>query len=150
MISKNKILHRYFFTEAEIIKIDRYIEEIKKFNSHTNIVGKSTLVDPWNRHVLDSIQISYFIKNKESSILDMGTGAGIPGLILAINKFSNVSVVDSNLKKINFVKNICLKLKIKAKIYHSRIELINNLKFNFVISRALSNLNKLFFYSEID
>ena len=71
-------------------KIDQYIYEINVYNKHTNIVGKSTLLDPWNTHVLDSIQICNYIPNKKSSILDIGTGAGIPGLIIAINNFTNL------------------------------------------------------------
>ena len=89
-----------------------------------------------------------FIPDKQSSILDMGTGAGIPGLILAISNFTNVSLIDSNLKKINFIKSVCIKLNIEVKIYHQRIESLINKKFNYLISRALANLNNLFFYSQ--
>ena len=89
-----------------------------------------------------------FIPNKKSSILDMGTGAGIPGIILAINNFTNVSLIDSNLKKINFIKFVCSKLNIETKIYHQRIESLVNAKFDYLISRALANLNRLLFYSQ--
>ena len=106
-----------------------------------------TLLNPWNSHVLDCIQISNFISNKKSSILDMGTGAGMPGLILAISNFNNVSLIDSNLKKIKFIKLVCLKLNIGVKIYHNRIESLIQKKFDYLISRALANLSKLFFYS---
>ena len=82
------------------IGLDKFIEEIKLFNIHTNIVGKSTLIDPWRRHILDSLQISNFIKNNKSTIIDMGTGAGIPGIILSIINYHNVSLIDSNIKKI--------------------------------------------------
>ena len=58
--------------------------------------------------------------------------------------------MDSNLKKIKFIKSVCLKLNIETKIYHQRIEsLINlNTKFDYLVSRALANLNKLFYYSQ--
>ena len=132
----------------QVNKIDQYIQEITTYNTHTNIVGKSTLVNPWKSHVLDSVQMGNFISNKKSSILDMGTGAGIPGIILAINKFTNVSLIDSNTKKIKFVNSVCSKLDINIKIYHQRIESLINKKFDYLISRALANLNKLFFYSQ--
>ena len=148
MFSKEKIIDKFGLTEQQSNKIDQYIYEINAYNYHTNIVGKSTLLDPWHNHVLDSIQISNFISNKQSSILDMGTGAGIPGLILAISNFTNVSLIDSNLKKINFIKSVCIKLNIEVKIYHQRIESLINKKFNYLISRALANLNNLFFYSQ--
>ena len=132
----------------QVDKIDQYIQEIITYNTHTNIVGKSTLVNPWKSHVLDSVQMGNFISNKKSSILDMGTGAGIPGIILAINKFTNVSLIDSNTKKIKFVNSVCSKLDINIKIYHQRIESLINKKFDYLISRALANLNTLFFYSQ--
>ena len=113
MYTKQKIIEKFKLSIHQSSKIDQYLDEIHIFNNHTNIVGKSTLVNPWNRHVLDSIQITNFINNKKSSILDLGTGAGMPGIILSINNFTNVSLIDSNLKKIYFVKFVCLKLNIK-------------------------------------
>ena len=148
LFSKKEIIKKFRLTNEQSEKIELYIQEICKHNVHTNIVGKSTLKNPWVSHVLDSIQISNFITNKQSSILDMGTGAGIPGLILAINNFTNVSLIDANLKKIKFIESICSKLNIKATIYHQRIESPINKKFDFLISRALANLNQLFYYSQ--
>lgn len=125
---------------------ERFIYELNSYNKHTNLVGKSTLIDPWRSHILDSCQISpHIIKN--SSILDMGTGAGLPGLILAIIGFKNVSLIDSNGKKINFIKKVCKKLDIKTNIYLKRIESLNNKKFDYLVSRALANLNRLLTYS---
>lgn len=148
MFSKKNISERFNLSQEKVDKLDKYIQEITNYNTHTNIVGKSTLIDPWKSHVLDSIQMGNFISNKKSSILDMGTGAGIPGIILAISQFTNVSLIDSNLKKIKFVKFVCLKLNINIKIYHQRIESLINQKFDYLVSRALTNLNKLFFYSQ--
>ena len=148
MYTKQKIIEKFKLSIHQSSKIDQYLDEIHIFNNHTNIVGKSTLINPWNRHVLDSIQITNFINNKKSSILDLGTGAGIPGIILSINNFTNVSLIDSNLKKIYFVKFICLKLNIKTKIYHQRIESLINKKFDYLISRAVASLSQLFYYSQ--
>ena len=148
MFSKEKIIEKFKLTSEQIHKIEQYIFEVNEYNSHTNIIGKSTLKNPWNSHILDSIQICNFIHNKKSSILDMGTGAGIPGLILAISNFADVSLIDSNLKKIKFIKYICLKLNIKVNIYHQRIESLANKKFDYLVSRALANISKLFYYSQ--
>jgi len=148
LYTKQKIIEKFNLSIHQSSKIDQYLDEIYNYNNHTNIVGKSTLIDPWIRHVLDSIQITNFIKNKKSSILDLGTGAGIPGIILSINNFKNVSLIDSNLKKITFIKLVCLKLNIKTKIYHQRIETLINKKFDYLISRAVTNLSQLFYYSQ--
>ena len=148
MHSKKKIIEKFGLTKNQTHKIDTYLEEIKSFNSHTNIVGRSTMSDPWNRHVLDSLQLSNHIKNKKSSIVDLGTGAGIPGLMLSIINYENVSLVDSNAKKINFINKIIPMLNLKTKIYLQRIENLKNKKYDFLVCRALSNLSNLFFYSQ--
>ena len=132
---------------SQEIKLASFLKELAIYNKHTNLVGKSTLVNPWNRHILDCIQVSLFIRDKNSAILDMGTGAGFPGLVLAMIGYKNVSLVDSNRKKINFIKYVSKKLDINVRIFLSRIEKLKNKKFDFLISRALANLNKLFTYS---
>ena len=147
MNSKKKIINLYNLDNNKIRLIDKFIEELITFNKHTNIVGKSTLNDSWKRHVLDSFQICNHIKNKKKSILDMGTGAGIPGVFLSIVGYSNISLIDSHSKKIKFIKNVSYRLDINPKIYLKRIENLRNIKFDFLISRALANLCKLLFYS---
>ena len=144
----SKIKNTFLINSSQEIKLIKFLKELAIHNKRTNLVGKSTLVNPWRSHILDCIQVSLFIKNKNSTILDMGTGPGLPGLVLAIIGYKNVNLVDSNRKKINFVKHISKKLDINVKIFLSRIEKLNNSKFDFLISRALANLNKLFIYSD--
>lgn len=127
--------------------IENFLEELTLYNNKINLVGKSTMADPWRSHILDSIQITNIITNKNSRILDMGTGAGFPGLILSILGYRKVTLVDSSRKKISFLKEVCKKLDIDANILLQRIELIQNNSYDFLTSRALANLNKLLFYS---
>jgi len=142
------IINNFFsITCAQETKFQNFIDELISYNKHTNLVGKSTLIDPWRSHILDSIQITPFIKNKRSSILDMGTGAGVPGLILSILGYNNVSLVDSNGKKINFIKGACKKLDINANIFLGRIEKLRKTQYKFLISRGLAGLSKLLTYS---
>lgn len=145
--SLDALQKQFSLNGVQILHIKKLINVLSNWNKEVNLVGKSTLTDPVRSHILDSIQISSFIKNKDSKIVDIGSGAGFPGIILAIQKFSNVSLVDSNIKKINFLKYIKKELGLSVKIIYSRIEDIHNKKFDYVISRALANLNKLFFYS---
>ncbi len=147
MITKSKIINTFSIGSSQEIKLIKFLKELVIHNKRTNLVGKSTLVNPCRSHILDCIQVSPFIKDKNSTILDMGTGPGLPGLVLAIIGYKNVNLVDSNQKKINFVKHISKKLDISVKIFLSRIEKLNISKFDFLISRALANLNKLFIYS---
>ena len=84
MDSINLVKKLFPINNLQELKLQKFIDELAHYNKHTNLVGKSTLEDPWKSHILDSIQISSYMSNKNCSILDMGTGAGFPGLILAI------------------------------------------------------------------
>ena len=133
--------------QKEIDKIDLYLDALKKQNKSINLVGKSTLLNAWDRHVGDSLQIMHFIKNKQSSIIDIGTGAGIPGIIIAILGYKKITMVDSIRKKTDFIEKTLELLDINAQVINSRIENLNGQSFEFIISRALAPLNKLLDYS---
>ena len=147
MTTIDKIKNTFSINSSQEIKLLKFLKELSAYNKHTNLVGKSTLANPLRSHILDCIQVSLFIKNRNSKILDMGTGPGLPGLVLAIIGYKNVNLVDSNRKKINFVRLVSRKLNINVNIFLKRIEKLNNKKFDFLISRALANLGKLLTYS---
>jgi len=109
LLNKEEILTKFSILSRQEKSLQKYIDIIIKYNFHTNLVGKSTLADPWSKHILDSLQLISFIKNKNHSILDMGTGAGFPGVVLFIVGYKDISLVDSNGKKIKFLKRINIK-----------------------------------------
>ena len=142
------ILNHFPISKNQEAILQKYLDKLQNYNSHTNIVGKSTLLKPWISHILDSLQILPFIQNKKFSILDMGTGAGLPGIVLNVLGCSNVTLVDSNQKKINFLKSIKKELNLKINLILGRLENIKNSKFDVITSRALANLEKLLSYSQ--
>lgn len=147
-MTKNEIVNKFLINEKQEILIDKYLIQLLKFNAHTNLVGKSTLADPWISHVLDCLQILPLIQNKKNSILDMGTGAGLPGFLLKICGCKDVTLIDSNGKKIKFLQTVKTKLSMDLNIYKSRLEDMDEIKFDIITSRALSNLDRLFTYSQ--
>ena len=80
-------------------KIEIYKNMLVDENSRINLISKTTQDDIENRHFLDSVQIINFINNKDHSILDVGSGAGLPGILLAIVGCKNVNLVEKQLKK---------------------------------------------------
>ena len=121
---------------------------LKEYNLHTNLVGRSTLNNPWKSHILDSLQLLNFIISKKLSILDMGSGAGLPGIPLSILGFHNVTLVDSNGKKTKFLNKVKENLGLKINIIQGRVENLPDLSFDIITSRALSNLDTLLTYSQ--
>ena len=146
-MTKEEIIKKFNINSHQEKLLDTYIFNLKKHNKHTNLVGDSTLEDPWKRHILDCLQILPTLNNYNSSILDMGTGAGLPGLLLSIMGCKNVTLVDSNNKKIKFLEKIKKEMNLKVKIVLDRVENEENEKYDIITSRALANLSKLFTYS---
>jgi len=147
-LTKNEIINKFLINKKQECLIDEYLTQLLEFSTHTNLVGRSTLVDPWQSHVLDCLQILPLILNKKNSILDMGTGAGLPGFLLKICGCENVTLVDSNGKKINFLQSVNSKLNTGLNIFRSRLEDMDEIKFDIITSRALSSLDRLFTYSQ--
>ena len=146
-MTKEEIIKKFNISGHQEKLLDTYIFNLKKHNKHTNLVGRSTLEDPWKRHILDCLQILPKLNNYNYSILDMGTGAGLPGLILNIMGCQNVTLVDSNNKKIKFLEKIKKEMNLKVKIVLDRVENNEIEKYDIITSRALANLSKLFTYS---
>ena len=146
-MDKNSVIKKYNLSRKQIDLIDNYILKLKKNNQIHNLVGPSTIDIAWDRHVNDSLQLSEFMLKKNASIIDFGTGAGLPGVILYIFGFTNILLIDSKMKKINFIKEFAHEQKLEIKTICTRIEKIKNQKFDFIICRAFAPLIKLLDYS---
>ena len=103
-MNKGDVINKFELTKTQTNKIERFVLEIFEFNKHTNIIGKSTLENIWERHIADSLQLSFFISQKKSKVFDLGTGGGLPGIPLSVLGYDNVFMIDSVGKKIDFVR----------------------------------------------
>ncbi len=146
-MEKKEVIKRFGLTTLQSKQIDLYISELLEFNKHTNLVGKSTLKNIWERHIADSLQLSFFIKKKNLKIFDLGTGGGLPGIPLSILGYRDIFLIDSVGKKIDFIRSIIKQLSLSAKTEKKRIENLNIGKADLLVSRALAPLNKLLSYS---
>ncbi|MDA9748704.1 16S rRNA (guanine(527)-N(7))-methyltransferase RsmG [Pelagibacteraceae bacterium] len=146
-LDKLNIKNKYNLNDKQIRLIKSYLEKLKQTNQNYNLVGSSTLSDAWDRHINDSLQLSKFIPKKNSSIIDLGTGAGLPGAILSIYGYTNILLVDSKKKKIDFIKDYASENKIIIKTICTRVEKIKNQKFDYILCRAFSPLKKSLYYS---
>ena len=148
-MSKADIVSEFVLNKTQVDKIDFYLSSIIKHNKHTNLVGKSTIENIWDRHVLDCLQLTKHITNKKLKILDLGTGAGLPGVLLSIVGYQKVLMIDSVKKKTDFVRQIIKELSLTAKIQNKRIEKPPISKHDIIVSRALAPLVKLLTYARM-
>ena len=148
-MKKEEIVSYFNLSKIQLEKIDFFVSKIISYNNHTNLVGKSTIKNFWNRHVLDCLQLTNHINEKNLKIFDLGTGAGLPGILLSIMGFKNVLMIDSVKKKTDFVKIIINDLSISAKIQNKRIEKALTSQQDIIVSRALAPLSKLLTYARL-
>ena len=148
-MSKPDIVSEFVLNKTQVDKIDFYLSSIIEHNKHTNLVGRSTIENIWDRHVLDCLQLTKYIINKKLKILDLGTGAGLPGVLFSIVGYQKVLMVDSVKKKTDFVRKIIKELSLTAKIQNKRIEKPPTSHHDIVVSRALAPLVKLLTYARM-
>lgn len=127
-----------------IEKLKQYEKLLLKWNEAFNLIGPESLRDPWQRHFIDSAQISPLISAEENEIVDLGTGAGFPGLVIAILfPEKKVTLVDSNHKKCRFLEKVAEETQTNVEVICSNIKDIKDKKFDLALSRGLANLNLL-------
>lgn len=104
------------------IRFEAYLDLLRRWQRRINLVGPRTLDDPWRRHFLDSAQLFPLLPGGNPRILDVGSGAGFPGLVLAILGAENVTLVDSDKRKCAFLREAARVTGTRVSIYAERIE----------------------------
>jgi len=143
---KDILLEKLKFTNQDIEKLNKFHDELLKYNKQYNLISKSTENDIWSRHILDSAQIVNFIDFKKNySLADLGTGAGFPGIILAIfnkNKKFHVKLYEKSKVKCDFINIIIEKLNISCNLYENDYQ-SHIIDSNYIVCRAFKKLPEL-------
>ena len=142
---------RYSQVSRETISsLIKYEEFLIKSNKSLNLIGKSTINQIWNRHFLDSVQVIDFVDKNQKTLVDLGSGAGFPGLVLSILAKERkiplkIKLIEKSKRKINFLKEIITKLNLNASAIYQNVE---DEKFYFnddtFVARAFKPLPKIF------
>ena len=119
-----------------------------KWNKKINLVSKNTLVDIWGRHFLDSGQIINHVDAFGKMWVDVGAGAGFPGLVVALllrdrKVDCDLTLVEKNTKKVFFLNEVIRNLNLKVKVVNNSIGLIEPLNADILTARAFSELKDL-------
>ena len=132
-----------------LAKFQLYAELLKHWQKKINLIGSNTTDSLWERHFLDSAQLMRCIpKNLGSGpVYDIGSGAGFPGLVLAIMGLKHMHLVDSDSRKCVFLNEVVRQTNVNAHVTNARfpIETKRNLypKASLIVARALAPLPKL-------
>jgi 16S rRNA (guanine527-N7)-methyltransferase len=126
-----------------LARLQRYAELLEKWNRRINLVGRGTIPDLWRRHMLDSAQLMSLIPENARTLVDLGSGAGFPGLVLAICGVPDVHLIEADQKKSVFLGEVARATGVSVTIHNARIEEIESFQADIVTARALAPLPKL-------
>ena len=129
-------------------RLKLYEELLLKWNPRINLVSKATLSEIWERHILDSAQLFSQADEKGMNWLDIGSGGGFPGMVVAILSSELVptraiTLVESDQRKCAFLRTVARETDCNVQVISDRIEKINPLMADVLSARALADLSKL-------
>lgn len=126
---------------------------LRKWNPKINLVSKSTIQDLWDRHIIDSVQVYDQVPTKTGHWVDVGSGGGFPGLVVAILNAGEgypyqVTLIESDLRKCTFLRTVLRETGVQATVLTERIEKAPKQDASVFSARALADLNLLLEFSE--
>lgn len=122
-------------------RLSRYAELLNAEASRQNLVSASTLGQLWERHVLDSAQLLRFAPTGDSRWVDVGSGAGLPGIVIACMASAPVTLVEPRRLRAEFLKRVVAELGLDARVEHATAERIGG-KFDVITGRAVASLTR--------
>jgi 16S rRNA (guanine527-N7)-methyltransferase len=124
-------------------RLRAYADLLVKWNPKINLVGPSTIPELWWRHMFDSAQLRDSIPSTARVAVDLGSGAGFPGLVLAIMTGLETHLIESDVRKVAFLRESARATKTTVTIHQQRIESVDSFKADVVTARACAPLSQL-------
>ena len=133
-----------------LARLKAFVGLLTDWNARHNLVSKTSLDEVWQRHVLDSAQLAPLIPPEAKTLADLGSGAGFPGLVLAVLLQERVAVTlfEATRKKAEFLRAAAERLGITVAVRNQRIEDAARAVFDVVTARACAPLPELLEYAQ--
>lgn len=146
--SAEEILRRFNVSRESRARLELYVELLGRWQSRINLVSTDSLRSVWDRHVADALQLKTHIGEGRQTLIDLGSGAGLPGLVLAL-AYPDIEAVliETNDKKAAFLREVARAARISIKVIVDRIERVDSepyrLRGAVITARALAPLPEL-------
>jgi len=128
-------------------RLERYADLLIRWTKAVNLVSRDSLHDLWRRHMFDSAQLLPLLpqvaEERRRVILDLGSGAGFPGMVLSVLGAGDVHLVESDQRKVLFLREVAREVGSDAHIHGVRVDQLPRFSVDAVTARAFAPLNKL-------
>jgi len=131
-----------------LARLEAYVALLRTWNPRINLVSAASLGDVWRRHILDSGQLLRHLPGGTRVLVDLGSGAGLPGLILAILGVPEVHLIESDRRKAAFLREAARVAGASVTLHVERIEAVPPFAADVITARALAPLPQLLAWSE--
>lgn len=128
-------------------KLTAYVELLGQWNRRINLVSANTVGDVWRRHILDCAQLAKYLPRQARVAVDLGAGAGLPGLVLAAMGVPEMHLVESDLRKSAFLREAARIMDVAVTLHPKRIEKVAAFPADAVVARACAPIDQLIDYS---
>jgi 16S rRNA (guanine527-N7)-methyltransferase len=130
-------------------RLKRYAELLADWNARHNLVSGGSMADIWKRHFWDSAQIADLVPRGAKTAIDLGSGAGFPGLVLAtLCPGLRITLTEATRKKYDFLKVVAGELGLEVDLRNGRIEEMGPERFDLITARACAPLPELLSYAQ--
>ena len=123
-------------------KLDAYVALLRDESGRQNLVSAATLDQIWERHIVDSVQLARYEPHPGASWIDIGSGAGLPGIVIACLAAGPVTLVEPRRLRAEFLHKVCESLGLAATVLSSKVERVEG-KFETITARAVARLAEL-------
>ena len=148
---KEALAPHIFLTEEQGADLELYAAQLEKWQRAYNLVAPNTLPSLWTRHFLDSAQLLHHIPEDARTFVDLGSGGGFPGLVLAAllknREAAHFHFIESAGKKCTFLRDTARRIGAPVTVHHCRIEQVEPIEADVITARALASLEKLLTYA---
>jgi 16S rRNA (guanine527-N7)-methyltransferase len=147
-LSRAAFAERIDVSRETLERLTLYVELLGRWQRAINLVGPVTLADPWRRHVLDSAQLLAHLPSAASPLVDLGSGAGFPGMVLALLGVPDVTLIEADRRKAEFLREVARATEAGVAVRNERIERLPGWPAAVVTARALAPLPRLLSLAE--
>ena len=142
-LSREAFGDQHGVSRETVARLTVYLDLLRRWQRSINLVGPATLADPWRRHFLDSAQLTAYVPPAATSLVDLGSGAGFPGMVLALLGVSGVHLIESDRRKAQFLREVARATGTPVSVHAQRIEQMPGWPADVITARALAPLPHL-------
>ncbi len=152
MTLPDELCERFIVSRESLERLEVYVSVLLSWQERINLIGPSTVDQVWSRHIADALQLLLLFPPGKTELADLGSGAGIPGLVIAIVAGYRVHLYESNGKKAAFLREAIRQTRATATVHQIRIEQLQDEAalpgVQVVLARAFAPLERLIGYAE--